>query len=40
MQTPAPVDYVRATSVENAIALLQEHGEERASSPAATASSP
>jgi len=28
MQTPAPVDYVRATSVENAIALLQEHGEE------------
>jgi aerobic carbon-monoxide dehydrogenase medium subunit len=28
MQTPAPVDYVRATSVENAISLLQEHGEE------------
>lgn len=28
MQTPAPVDYVRATSVENAIALLTEHGEE------------
>jgi len=28
MQTPAPVDYVRATSVENAIALLKEHGEE------------
>lgn len=28
MQTPAPVDYVRATSVENAIALLQEHGDE------------
>ena len=24
MQTPAPVDYVRATSVDNAIALLQE----------------
>jgi carbon-monoxide dehydrogenase medium subunit len=28
MQTPAPVDYVRATSVANAIALLNEHGEE------------
>jgi aerobic carbon-monoxide dehydrogenase medium subunit len=28
MQTPAPVDYVRATSVANAIALLQEHGDE------------
>lgn len=28
MQTPAPVDYVRATSVDNAIALLQEHGDE------------
>ena len=28
MQTPAPTDYVRATSVANAIALLQEHGEE------------
>jgi carbon-monoxide dehydrogenase medium subunit len=28
MQTPAPVDYVRATSVANAIALLTEHGEE------------
>jgi carbon-monoxide dehydrogenase medium subunit len=28
MQTPAPVDYVRATSVENAIALLNEHGED------------
>lgn len=28
MQTPAPVDYVRATSVANAISLLNEHGEE------------
>jgi len=28
MQTPAPVDYVRATSVANALALLEEHGEE------------
>lgn len=28
MQTPAPVDYVRATSVENAISLLQQHGED------------
>jgi carbon-monoxide dehydrogenase medium subunit len=28
MQTPAPVDYVRATSVAHAISLLQEHGEE------------
>jgi carbon-monoxide dehydrogenase medium subunit len=28
MQTPAPTDYVRATSVANAIALLEEHGEE------------
>jgi carbon-monoxide dehydrogenase medium subunit len=28
MQTPAPVDYVRATSVANAISLLQEHGED------------
>ena len=28
MQTPAPVDYVRATSVANAISLLEEHGEE------------
>jgi carbon-monoxide dehydrogenase medium subunit len=28
MQTPAPVDYVRATSVANAIALLQMHGED------------
>jgi carbon-monoxide dehydrogenase medium subunit len=28
MQTPAPVDYARATSIENAIALLEQHGEE------------
>lgn len=28
MQTPAPVDYVRATSVEDALAQLQKHGEE------------
>jgi carbon-monoxide dehydrogenase medium subunit len=28
MQTPAPVDYARATSVENAIRLLEEKGEE------------
>lgn len=28
MQTPAPVDYVRATSVADAIRLLNEHGEE------------
>jgi carbon-monoxide dehydrogenase medium subunit len=28
MQTPAPVDYVRATSVDHAISLLNEHGEE------------
>ncbi|MDP1878102.1 MAG: xanthine dehydrogenase family protein subunit M [Actinomycetota bacterium] len=28
MQTPAPVDYVRATSVENAISLLEQHGED------------
>lgn len=28
MQTPAPTDYVRATSVENAISLLEQHGEE------------
>lgn len=28
MQTPAPTDYVRATSVANALALLEEHGEE------------
>lgn len=28
MQTPAPTDYVRATSIANAISLLEEHGEE------------
>ncbi len=28
MQTPAPVDYVRATSVANALSLLAQHGEE------------
>lgn len=28
MQTPAPTDYVRATSVANAISLLEQHGEE------------
>ncbi len=28
MQTPAPFDYERATSVENAIALLEKHGPE------------
>lgn len=28
MQTPAPTDYVRATSVANTLALLDEHGEE------------
>lgn len=28
MQTPAPTDYVRATSVEDAISLLQQHGDE------------
>ncbi len=28
MQTPAAVDYVRATSVANAIELLNEHGED------------
>lgn len=28
MQTPAPTDYVRATSVDNALALLAEHGED------------
>jgi carbon-monoxide dehydrogenase medium subunit len=28
MQVPAPFDYVRATSVDDAIALLQQHGEE------------
>jgi len=28
MQTPAPTDYQRATSVEHALALLEENGEE------------
>jgi carbon-monoxide dehydrogenase medium subunit len=28
MQTPAPVDYARATSVDDAIALLEQHGDE------------
>lgn len=28
MQTPAPVDYARATSVDQALALMQEHGED------------
>jgi carbon-monoxide dehydrogenase medium subunit len=28
MQTPAPVDYAKATSVADALALLQSHGEE------------
>jgi carbon-monoxide dehydrogenase medium subunit len=28
VQTPAPVDYARATSVEHALALLEEHGPE------------
>ncbi len=28
MQTPAPVDYAKASSVDNAIALLEQHGEE------------
>ena len=28
MQTPAPVDYVRATSVADALSLLQQHGDE------------
>jgi carbon-monoxide dehydrogenase medium subunit len=28
MQTPAPVDYAKATSVADALRLLQEHGEE------------
>jgi len=28
MQTPAPVEYARASSVENAIALLEQHGDE------------
>jgi len=28
MQTPAPVDYARATSVDHALTLLNEHGDE------------
>ena len=28
MQTPAPVEYAKASSVENAIALLEQHGDE------------
>ena len=28
MQTPAPFEYERATSVENVIALLEKHGPE------------
>jgi carbon-monoxide dehydrogenase medium subunit len=28
MQTPAPVDYAKATSVDHALALLAEHGED------------
>ncbi|MGB2840680.1 MAG: FAD binding domain-containing protein, partial [Actinomycetes bacterium] len=28
MQTPAPVEYARARSIEDAIALLEQHGEE------------
>ncbi len=28
MQTPAPVDYAKATSVDHAIGLLEQHGEE------------
>src|SRR4051812_39719151 len=28
MQTPAPVDYERATSVEHALALLEQRGED------------
>lgn len=28
MQTPAPIDYARATSVDNALQLLAQHGEE------------
>ena len=28
MQVPAPFDYRRAGSVDDAIALLQEHGED------------
>ena len=37
MQTPAPCEYERATSVDGAIASLQRVGAERGSSPAATA---
>ena len=28
MQTPAPVDYARATSIDHALQLLEEHGPE------------
>ena len=28
MQTPAPVDYARATSVDHALQLLEQHGED------------
>ena len=28
MQTPAPVEYARATSVADAIKLLEQHGED------------
>ena len=28
MQVPAPFEYERATSVDDAIALLEQHGEE------------
>ena len=38
LQTPAPVDYAKATTVADALAKLAEHGEEPASSPAGTAS--
>jgi hypothetical protein len=37
VQTPAPFEYERATSVEGAIAALERLGPRRASSPAATA---
>ena len=30
MQTPAPVDYARATSIDHALALLREHGPDAA----------
>ena len=36
MQTPAPFEYERATSVEGAIASLVKYGSKPASSPAAT----